>query len=484
MVKTVLPIANGSYISDSLTISAQECVNWYPNLVQSEGLNNQTLFSGPGLSLLATTGTAAAEANRGAQRLDGVPYFVNGGSLYRLESDLTTLTNLGSITGSGRVHMAENGTQLCILVPGNPSTGYIFTADPDTLTEITDSDFKANGEPQSVVYLDGYFIFTTDSKKFILSDLNNGLAYDALDFGSAESSPDPVIAAIVFRNQLYIGGSETIEAFQNVGGAGFPFVRTGLFIDKGIRAPFSIARASNTFMFLGSGQDESPAIWSFAGNVAERVSTTAIDSLLQDLSEDDINSVFAWSYSQKGAFFTGFTFPNITLVYDSVTGRWHDRKSAVNDGFGGLVQVRYRVNSLLTAYGRVLVGDSQDGRIGSMEPNTYKEYGFNIIRSVTLQHFQNNMDALFLNSLELTVESGVGDADTPEPVIGLELSKDGGKTWGPIRFRKLGREGESRNRIIWRRNGRFARFFTARLSMSDPVKSVLIQLTADIEGES
>ena len=54
-----------------------------------------------------------------------------------------------------------------------------------------------------------------------------------------------------------------------------------------------------------------------------------------------------------------------TLVYDVITQRWHERKSVVN-----AQDIRWRVNSLVTAYGRILVGDSQDGRIGRSEEHT------------------------------------------------------------------------------------------------------------------
>ena len=66
MPDVVLPIANGFYISDSLPISAQECVNWYPNIVQAPALSQETLFGTPGLVQQATTGTLTEDINRGS----------------------------------------------------------------------------------------------------------------------------------------------------------------------------------------------------------------------------------------------------------------------------------------------------------------------------------------------------------------------------------------------------------------------------------
>lgn len=487
MPKTVLPIANGAYLSDSLPISAQECVNWYPSLTEAPALSQECLFGTPGLKQVATSG-ATNQANRGAHVMDGIPYFVNGGQLYRLNRTITndiasySTQALGTIDGTGRVSMADNGTQLCIVVGGTVSKGYIFTASPDTLTAISDPDFKANGEPQHVVFVDGYFAFTTNTKKFIISELNDGLQYNALDFGSAEADPDPTVAPIVFNNQLFIGGTETIEGFQNVGGEGFPFQRTGLYLPKGISARFSIVNASNTFMFVGAGRNESPAIWAMSGNAVEKLSTIAIDSILHKLTDAELQEVFAFSYAQRGAYFVCFALPNTMLCFDTISKRWHERKSQITDIFGATNTIRFRANSLAQAYGRVFVGDSQDGRIGDMSPEWYTEYSRNIKRSVATQPFHNQGDAFFLPSVELTIESGVGNSAAPDPLIRMDISDDGGKTWSDERERRMGKVGEYSRRAIWRRNGRAARFRVLRFSMSDPVKPVIIQLAADIVG--
>ena len=489
MPKVILPIANGFYKSDSLPIAAQECVGWYANIPQSPALNEETLLGVPGKNQLLTTGDDN-QVNRGSWVLNSVPYFVNGSSLYKLNRTFNLSTGdeefttelIGDIAGTDRVWMADNGSQLCIVAPGSPSTGYIYTESTGILSEITDTDFKANGEPQTVVFIDGYFVFTTDSKKFIASSVNNGLSYNALDFGTAEADPDDIVAPIVFRNQLFIAGKSTIEGFQNIGGADFPFQRTGLFVQKGVFSPFSVIDADDTFMFIGGGKNESPAVWAFKGNTVSKVSTTAIDSILQRFTDQQIQESFAWSYAQKGAYFNGFSLPTTTLVLDTITGRWHERKSQITELSGNVSTIRDRLNSLVTAYGRVLIGDSQDGRIGELDPDVYSEYGRDIIRRVSTQPFQNNMESMLIPSIELTVESGVGNDNVEDPVIRMDISRDGGKTFDYERSRKMGKIGEYRRRAIWRRNGRAERFDVYRFTLSDQVKPVIIQLTADVLG--
>lgn len=478
MALVTLPIANGFYLSESLPLSAQQCVNWYPRIPEVPALSQEVLFGTPGLEQVATSG--ALYANRGAHVMAGAPYFVNGTTLYRLESD-DTLTSLGTITGSGRVSMATNGTQLLILVPG--STGYVFTTGPDTLTTISDTDFTANGNPQAVVYIDGYFCFTTDSKKVIISALNDGTSYDALDFGSAEANPDGTVAPFVFDNRLFVGGERTIEGFSNVGGSGFPFQRSGLFLNKGIISPFAIGVTDTTFVFLGAGENEGPAIWALEGNGAVRISTKAIEAILERLTPAELSAVFCLAYAQGGHYFVSFALPDTALVYDSTTQRWHERKSVVTFVDSTSETQRWRANSIAQAYGSLYCGDSIDGRIGRLDLDVYQEYGTRIQRVAATQPFQNNMRPIFVPYMELTVESGVGDASTPDPQIVMERSKDGGKTWSYPRPRSMGALGEYSKRVIWRRLGRSERFDVYRFTLSDPVKPVLLQLTADVVSQ-
>lgn len=485
MPEVTLPFANGFYEADSLPVSQQEAVNCYPVIHQAPALNTESLYATPGIVQL-TADQGSTEVNRGAHVMGGTPFFVNGNKLYRLNrtspsgSYVYDVDDLGTIEGSGRVWMASNDSdELCILVPDGK--GYIFTESPDTLTEITDTDFTANGDPQTLLYIDGYFLFCTDTNKHIISGLNDGLNYNALDFGTAESDPDDIVAAFKHKNQLFIAGTETTEAFQNIGGADYPFQRTGVFLDKGMSAPFAGVNTSDAFVFMGAGRAESPAIWMYAGGAsAQKISTTAIDAVLNDLTDTEIAAVWAWSYGERGAYFVGFTLPDRTLVYDLVSQRWHERKSYELDLNSQTQTAPYRVSSIVDAYGLTIVADTEDGRIGYFDDDVYTEYSTNVVRQFTTQPFQNNMGALFVPWVELTVESGVGDLTTTDPQIIMYRSKDG-KTWTDGRSRSMGAIGEYDKRCIWRRCGRVSRFESFRFRMADPVKFAAIQMTAKIK---
>ena len=476
MPKVALPIANGFYQSEVLPLSNQVCINLYPNITQAPGLSQENLFGTPGLEQLMTTGDFTVNVNRGAHVKNAIAYQINGTELVRVESDLETFTVLGTVEGTGRVSTADNGTQLMIVTTAGK--GYIFDEDAGTpFQEITDVDFTTtNGTPQKVVYIDGFFLVTTDSKKFKISSLNDGLTWNALDFGTAEADPDAIVAPHVHQNQLYIFGTETIERFQNIGGSAFPFQRVpGGVMDKGLFAEFSILEANNSFYWIGRGVNEAPAIWRSSGGTPEKISTTAIENAIQSFGRGDVINAFAWSYAQRGAFFVGFTFPDTTFVLDVVTNRWHERKSFVS---GQLT--RYRVNSIILAYGQVLVGDGFDGRIGKLS-QVNNEYGADIRRQFSTQPFSNQNTEFFNGEIELTIESGVGNAVVANPQVQMDYSDDG-RTFSTPRWRSMGKVGEYFRRLIWRRLGRITRFRVYRFTMTDQVTTNIISLEADFSG--
>ena len=467
-----LRIAEGFYKSRSLPLSHQECVNWYPNIPQTKGaLSEAMLFGTPGIEQVAGT-SFYRDSTRGAWVMEGIPYFVCGNVLYSLDTDDAeySKTSLGTIPGSGRVSMADNGSQLMILVPG--ATGYIYTVEGG-LHMITDSDFYANGNPQQVVFIDGYFACSTDTKKWIISALNDGMSWDALDFSSAESAPDNTVAPVVVNNQIFILGARTTEGFQNIGGSGFPFQRSGTFLDKGCVAPFSVVNTGGSYYMIGAGKDESPAVWRFAGSQYAKVSTTAVDSYIGGLDDDVVAAAFGFGYADVGAYFVGFSFRDTTLVYDQVSGLWHERRSRIND-----VDGYWRANAIVSAYGKTIVGDSFDGRIGILAHNIYDEYGHNIIRAFTTQVFESGSDPFALSKVDATFESGVGNAEVPDPKVSMSVSRDG-RTFDFERLRAIGRVGEYGQRVIWRGIGRFPRFGYLRFRLSDPVKPVIIKVEVE-----
>lgn len=419
-----------------------------------------------------------------------VPYFVNGNSLFSIDSAGAS-TNRGTIEGSGRVSLANNGDYLVIVVPNGKA--YAYDNVSSALAEITDVDFTAR-KANAVVYKDGFFVFAAaNGTVFFNSALNDPFTFDGTDFLAADINPDKIVGLHVNHNELYILGSVTIELFQTIqGGAGFPFQRIpGANIQKGVHGGFSVSEFDNTFTFVGGGVNEGSAVWKVTGSSsAVKISTSAIDNAIQEFTRAEIESCFTWSYALGGNYFVGFTFestriPNKTFVYDATTSAlagtstWHERQTGVTDN-------SWRVNSIVSAYGKLLVGDALGGNIGYIDKTSYTEYGDVMYQEKASKPFSGGGLPLFAGEMQLTMESGVGLANGQgsDPVVRMDFSDDGGRTFSSEFSRSYGKIGEYMSLPTWRRQGRIPKHRVLRFKTSEPVKSVIIKLEANIAAGS
>lgn len=481
MAKSALPIDGGFYVDASLPLSAQECTNWYIDNPQTNTITPAVLKPTPGINQLTTV--SSVDRGRGSIVVASIPYTVTGSKLYRIDSTVDgfgvetfSTTELGVIPGTGRVSLATDGIELVVVSPGDDAN--VWNVSTLSFDQITDASFLANGPYDSVEYIDGYFTFTqTAGRLFINSPLSSALGpYNPLDTATAEADPDNIRGQVNFRNNLYIIGSDTTEVFENQSLVDAPFVRiNGFILPKGLAAKFSIVKSNNTFAFIGSGENESPAVWTFTGNNYQKISNTAIDNILSKLSDDDLDEVFGWSYGEAGAYFIGFTLPERTFVYDFSTTKWAERMSTVNG-----VDVAYRPAGTVAAYGRIIVNDTQDGRIGELDLSIDDEYGVSIKRTIATRPFDNFGDELTVTSLEAVMETGVGNSTTKDPQLRMSFSDDGGRTWSNELVRSIGKVGQYFRRASWNRLGTFSRSRIFRFEYSGKAKTTFIKLEADI----
>ena len=137
------------------------------------------------------------------------------------------------------------------------------------------------------------------------------------------------------------------------------------------------------------------------------------------------------------------------------------------------------MSSVETAYGQLLCSDRLDGRIGILDEDIYTEYGATIPRILDTMPISANGSSFSIPRLELTVESGVGNAAVPDPKVRMSRSLDG-KTFYDERDKPMGKVGEYQRRVIWYKLGRAKRFEVFRFEMTDAVKPVFIKLEARI----
>jgi len=462
------PILGSSYVARSVNAADNRLVNMYPEMVPEGGKEPAFLNRCPGLKLEVTVGTGPV---RGLWTLGNNLYVVSGGRLYKVSSSYT-VTNLGAVSGTGPVSMADNGTQLFVACNG-PS--YIYNASTGVFGQITDPDFPG---AVNVSYLDTYFVFNEpNSQKIWVTELLDGTAIDPLDFASAEGAPDGVVGVIADHRELWVFGTNSVEVWYNSGNSDFPLSRIqGAFNELGCAAPYSIAKMDNGLFWLGKDARGQGMVYRANGYTGQRISTHAVEWQIQQYG--NLSDAIGYTYQQDGHSFYVLVFPSAdtTWVYDVATQAWHERAGFVDGAF-----TRHQGNCQAFFNNNVMIGDYENGNVYSYDLTDYSDNGAvqKWLRSWrALPTGQNNLKRSAQHSLQLDIESGVGlnTGQGSDPQVMLRWSDDGGHTWSNEHWVSIGRIGEYGRRAIWRRLGMTMKLRDRvyEVSGTDPVKIAIM----------
>ena len=464
------PILGQSYVARSINAADNRMVNLFPEVLQ-EGKEAGWLQRAPGLQLLATIGSGPIRGVWAFASSDSFAFVVSGSELYKIDTSYNA-TLLGSVSGTGPVSMADNGTQL--FVACDP-VGYIYNNSTGVFAQITDPDFPG---AKIVGYLDGYFVFTEpNSQRVWVTALLDGTSVDPLDFASAEGSPDGVVGMIVDHREVWLYGTRSVEVWYNAGTSDFPLQRIqGAFNEIGCNAAYTITKMDNGLFWLGADVRGQGIVYRASGYTGQRISTHAVEWQIQ--SYGDISDAIAYTYQQDGHSFYVLTFPsaNKTWVYDVATQAWHERAS------GNENQYRHRSNCQMAFNNKIIVGDFENGNIYALSPDVYADNGAiqKWLRSWrALPPGQNNLNRTAHHTLQLDCESGVGldgSVQGSDPQVMLRWSDDGGHTWSSEHWATLGGIGDYSQRVFWRRLGMTLKLRDRvyEVSGTDPVKIAIM----------
>jgi len=508
------PILGSAYVARSVNAADNRMINLFPEIVPEAGKEPAFLQRAPGLRLLASVGSGPV---RGLWAFGGYGYVASGNTLYRVNSSWQ-VTTIGTLTGTGPVSMADNGTQLFIACNG-PS--FIYNASLGAFSQITDPDFPG---AVTVGYLDGYFVFNEPtSQRIWVTSLLDGTSVDPLDFASAEGSPDGLVSLIIDHREAWLFGTNSVEVWYDSGAVDFPLTRIqGAFNEIGCAAAFSVARLDNGLFWLGADARGRGIVYRANGYTGQRISTHAVEWQIQQYG--NLADAVGYTYQQDGHAFYVLNFPtaNTTWVYDVSTSAWHERAGwdAVTGTF-----LRHRSNCQMSFANEIVVGDYENGNIYALDLDVYADNGTaqKWLRSWrALPTGQNNLKRTAHHTLQLDCETGVGlnVYDPPEivetvlgflsaengsiiitengvpltvtssavlttsPKVMLRWSDDGGHTWSNEHWTSIGRVGEYGHRAFWRRLGMTLKLRDRvyEISGTDPVKIAIMGAELNISG--
>lgn len=473
-----------AYTSRSKSIDCQECINLYPEIEQNNSKNVAALIGTPGLKPFYTPSVVGI--NRGLYKTSTNRLVqVVGNTVLEIGVSGTLVRTLGHLeTVSGIVGMVDNGIEL-IIVDGK--YGYIVNLNTNTTTRITEEGFPSN--PSHVIFKDGYFIVNSlgtlkfyYSTSFYVPDALDGSHWNALNFFTAEGSPDNIVALSTLNNEIWCFGDQTVEVFYNTGDPDYLFSRVGsAFLNIGTVARYSVATNGNAIFWLGSDAQGDGIVWMSTSYQPQRVTTHAIEYLIKKL--DYVSDAIGYTYQQDGHSFYVLNFPTSdkTIVYDMTTGLWHTRTS-----YDNVTNTENRHRASVHAFfnGKNIVGDYKSGKLFELDFDTYTDDGNYIIRTRSAPHIHNDMKRVYYKSFEVDMEKGVGLTSGlgQDPYATLQWSNDGGYNWSTEIQASIGKKGERLSSVKWRRLGA-ARDRVFRFRYSFPTKCILINAHIEVDIE-
>jgi hypothetical protein len=476
-----IPILNGIYTDTTPELRTAYPVNMVPVPKQS-GISNGFLRPGDGI---VANGTGPG-TDRGGINWNGVCYRVMGTKLVTVASN-GTVTVLGDVGGpttdlvtmdySFDVLAIASGGRLYYWIPvTTPGTiGWNPTA--PILRQVTDPDL---GVVLDVAWVDGYFM-TTDGANLVVTELTDPLQVNPLKYGSSEIDPDPVVALIKLRNEIYALNSNTIEVFDNVGGELFPFARIdGAQVQKGCLGTHACCIYLERIAFLGGGRNEAPGIYIGAAATTQKISTQEIDNLLLTYTEAQLVRVQFEARNDKNHQHLYVHLPDRTVVYDASASEalgdqvWFTLTSTVV-GFS-----QYRARNMVWIYDKWLVGDPQSSAIGYLVQDTGHHWGQQVRWEFgTLIAYNEGNGAIF-NCLELVSLTGSVALGT-NPQISTSYSVNG-LAWSQDRSVAVGTTGNTAKRLAWFQQGHMRNWRIQRFRGDSDAHVSFVRLEAQIEA--
>ena len=327
----------------------------------------------------------------------------------------------------------------------------------------------------TVTFLDGYFIVNApNTRQFYLSQLYDGFTWNALSFASKEAYTDTLEAVAVDNSCLVLLGFISQEYWQDIGAFPFPLLRIpGSPTDMGVAARWSVARCNGELIYLGRARRGGLSVVTIRNYRPVTVSTPDLDFLFNEYVNP--GDAIAFSYRQNGHEFYQISFQQqgVTWLYDATSEVWSTLLSGDT--------TRHYANFGCQFDFHVITSDYRNGNLYILDPASYTDNGDLIARELITPHFfvNTSFNKLHIYRLRLDMEQGGGlnDGQGQNPQVMLQVSRDGGYTWGDEMWATCGAQGNFLSRAEWRRLG-VSRNYVFKFRITDPIKTVLIGAAA------
>ena len=401
---------------------------------------------------------------------------------------------IGGLATTGPVYAAKNrrqpGAQVALV-----STGQYAVVSGGTVSQVSDPALAA---PNSVDFLDGYFLFSTDGGKIQRSEIDNATLFDGLAFAVAESNPGPLLRLVTHERRFVAFKSRSIEFWTSDASVDpFAFSRVAA-IELGCAAAGSIARVQQTLIWIADDK----TVRRLQGFAGTRISSYSVDRFIAGIA--DLTQVSAFTYTLGGNTFYVLNAPNGTWEYNLITGLWNER---VSYGLN-----RWRVSAAAEFDGGIIVGDYASPKLYRMSNAASSEAGTELVMTVqtppvhafpyNAQFSRVDVDVIPGGEADIAAISGapIGSpiglllsltyaygpisftvTESATKSLMLDWSDDGGVTFSSQRILSMGDVANGRTRVKALRCGRTRSLGrTFRMSISRAAARGILQMGADV----
>jgi len=355
-------------------------------------------------------------------------------------------TALGVLTSrNGYVDFAFGTLQLVIVDGPN---GYVLDLATESFQRIVAVGWRGSNR---LGYVKGSFLFADpQTGEFYISALEDAASLDPLDFATASSSPDDVVAPLDDHGEAVLLGEVTNETWNYTGAADFPLEHNdGADMDIGCLAAFTAHSLNGSLYWLGRDKNGAVRVYRRNGYQPVPVSNTALNEKLAAAirAGEDMSKAIAFAQMQGEHGFYWLNVPGLdsTWVYDTKASEWHERTDFVLGS-----HTRHRAKFHAYCYGRHIVGGETTGDLWELDINANTNAGDPLARDRISPHYADPTGApTVFGPFELDCKVGSGKPDGSEAVVSLRFSDDGGKTWSAWRNESLGAVGRWQTRQRW-----------------------------------
>jgi hypothetical protein len=291
VVPLVLP--TGSTIGRSGQAANTRLVNAYPEPSGADGKSSFTVYGAPNLKRW-DNGSYAGSC-RGLMELNSSTLVAILGNEVATFDTSGNPTDIGSIVGTQRLHMARN-RNAAPQVAMKTESKQVFVLQSGAITQVTDADLPP---PESLTYLSGFGIYGIGDGRIFASALENFTSVAAGAFGDSRADDSDLVKVFADSNYLYVfnkRGTEIWRPNESAPNSAFLFSPTQQSFTYGTFSPHSVASIPGKGIVW---VDQERIVRLGRDGNAQRISDHTVARELEMLTPAQLAGVYCYYYTYQ-----------------------------------------------------------------------------------------------------------------------------------------------------------------------------------------